>query len=87
MDFGKLVNEAKEFAEKHPDQIHKGLDKVEEFAHEKTGGKYDHQIETAGNAAERYLAGQNQPAGQEGQEQERQGPGRNQRGPGPDQQE
>jgi hypothetical protein len=85
MDFGKLVNEAKEFAEKHPDQIHKGLDKVEEFAHEKTGGQYDNQIETAGNAAERYLAGQNQ-SGQEGQEQDQRGQQQDQ-GQGESQQE
>ncbi|HEY1705411.1 MAG TPA: antitoxin [Trebonia sp.] len=76
MDFGKLVNKAKDLAGKHPDQIHKGVDKVEELAHEKTGGQYDSQIETAGNAAERYLDGQNQP-GQEGREQGQQDQGQN----------
>jgi hypothetical protein len=87
MDFGKLVNQAKDLAGKHPDQIQKGLDKVEEFAHEKTGGQYDSQIETASNAAERYLTGQQGQQGQGQDEQDQQGQqGQNQQGQGQNQQ-
>jgi len=61
-NFGKLVDQAKKLAGKHPDQVNKGVDKVEDAAGEKTGGKYDSQIHKAGDQAEGYLGTQGQGA-------------------------
>jgi hypothetical protein len=65
-NFGKLVDQAKKLAGKHPDQVNKGVDKVENAAGEKTGGKYDSQIREGGDRAEGYLGTQDQGAQGEG---------------------
>jgi hypothetical protein len=54
-NFGKLVDQAKKLAGKHPDQVNKGVDKAENAASEKTGGKYDSLIQQAGDQAEGFL--------------------------------
>lgn len=54
-DFGKLINKAKQMAGQHPDQVAKGLEKVEDLADQKTGGQYHSQVEGAGHAAANYL--------------------------------
>jgi hypothetical protein len=59
-DFGKLVDKAKQLAGKHPDQVNKGVDKAEQAAEQKTGGKYDSQIQDGGDRAEGYLGTQGQ---------------------------
>jgi hypothetical protein len=59
-NFGKLVDQAKKLAGQHPDQVNKGVDKAENAVSEKTGGKYDSQIQQAGDKAEGYLGTQDQ---------------------------
>ena len=54
-DFGKLFGKAKEQAGKHPDQVQKGVDKLQEFADKHLDDKYDGQIQKAGDMAERAL--------------------------------
>ena len=59
-NFGKLVDKVKQLAGKHPDQVSKGVDKAEQVADEKTGGKYGSQIREAGDRAEGFLGTQGQ---------------------------
>jgi hypothetical protein len=40
--------------------VDKGLDQGEQFAEDKTGGKFDSQIEGAENQVEGFLGGDNQ---------------------------
>ncbi len=54
-DFKSLINKAKELAGKHPDQVHSGVQKGEDLANEKTGGKYGDKVDQAGTKAEDYL--------------------------------
>ncbi|WP_244251796.1 antitoxin [Micromonospora antibiotica] len=39
------MNKVKDFADKHDKQADQGLDKAGDFADERTGGKYDEQID------------------------------------------
>jgi hypothetical protein len=43
-----ILDEAKKLIGKHPDQAKQAIDKGEDVADEKTGGKYTEQIETGG---------------------------------------
>ena len=54
-DWGGLINKVKDLAGKHPDQVHEGVDKAEDVAKQKTGDKYDDQIEKGGEKVEGYL--------------------------------
>jgi hypothetical protein len=54
-DFKSLINKAKELAGKHPDQVHSGVQKGENLADEKTGGKYEDKIDQGGDKVEGYL--------------------------------
>jgi hypothetical protein len=54
-DFSKLIGKAKQLAGKHPDQVNKGMDKAANVAEEKSGGKYDSQIQQGEQRAEDYL--------------------------------
>jgi hypothetical protein len=77
-NFGKLVDKAKQLAGKHPDQVNKGVDKAEQAAEQKTGGKYDSQIQEGGDRAEGYLGTQGQGSqgqGSPGQDTQGQGTG------------
>lgn len=55
VDFGNLVNKAKDFARKNPDKVRDGLDKAEDAISSKTGGKYDSQIQSATDKVEKGL--------------------------------
>ncbi|MBO0820864.1 MAG: antitoxin [Nocardiopsaceae bacterium] len=68
-DFGELVNKAKNMASEHPDQVAKGVDKLQELVDKKTGGQYSDQIESAGDAVENYLGGREPGQDQRGQDQ------------------
>lgn len=57
-NFGKLMDKMKQLAGKHPDQVNKGVDKAEQAADQKTGGKYDSQVQQAGDRAEGFLGTQ-----------------------------
>lgn len=65
-NFGELINKAKQLAGQHPDQVSKGIEKIEELADKQTGGKYHDQVEGVGHAAENYLGAPNpdNPGGQ-----------------------
>jgi hypothetical protein len=54
-EFGELFEKAKDLAGQHPDQVHEGLEKVEELADHKLGDKFSGQVEQAGNALEGFL--------------------------------
>ncbi len=70
-DFGELAGKAKEFIGDHDAQSDEAFDKVAEFADEKTGNKYDSQIQSGEGAAEKYLGVEDQD--QQGQDQQNQG--------------
>jgi hypothetical protein len=59
-NFSKLVDKVKQLAGKHPDQVNQGVDKAEHVAEQKTGGKYDSQIQEGGDRAKGYLGAQGQ---------------------------
>jgi hypothetical protein len=54
-DFGKLFGKAKDQAGKHPDQVKKGMDKLQDFADKHLDDKYDGQIQKAGDMTEHAL--------------------------------
>ena len=61
MDLGGLADEAtkaldSEQGEQRSDQA---LDKAEQFAHEKTGGRYDQQTDEVGDLADQRIGQQN----------------------------
>jgi len=57
------MDEAKNLAGEHADVVDKGLDQAEQMAEDKTGGKFNSQIESAEDQAENYL-GTNQQGNQ-----------------------
>ena len=54
-DFSEMADKAKQFAGEHPDQVDKGLDKAENVAEEKTGGRFDNQMQQGEQRAEDFL--------------------------------
>ena len=56
----EFMDEAKKFASEHSEQADEGLDKAAEMAGEKTGGKYDSQIQAGEDKVEGYLGVQDQ---------------------------
>ncbi|MFZ0192047.1 MAG: antitoxin [Streptosporangiaceae bacterium] len=50
-----FMDEAKNLAGEHADDVDKGLDQAEQEAENKTGGTFDSQIEGAENQAEGFL--------------------------------
>jgi hypothetical protein len=58
----EFMDDAKKLASEHQDVADEGLDKAAQFADEKSGGKYDSQIEGAEQKAEGYLGVQDQDA-------------------------
>ena len=50
-----FMDEAKKMASEHPDLVDKGLDQAADQAKEKTGGKYDDQIDTGQEKVEGFL--------------------------------
>ncbi|HEX4831015.1 MAG TPA: antitoxin [Trebonia sp.] len=55
MDFGELVDKAKQVAGEHPDQVHEGVEKAEDFVEQKSGGQFGDRIEQAGGLVEGFL--------------------------------
>ena len=69
-DFGELFDKAKDLAGEHPDQVHSGVEKAEEFAKGRLGGQFGDQIEQGGNALEGFLGvGENDDQQQQQQQQ------------------
>jgi hypothetical protein len=56
----EFMDQAKKLASEHSDQADQGLDKAAEMAGEKTGGKYDSQIQAGEQKVEDYLGVQDQ---------------------------
>jgi hypothetical protein len=50
-----FMDEAKNLADKDPGMVDKGLDQVEQEAENKTGGRFDSEIQGAGQQAENFL--------------------------------
>ena len=42
---GEYADKARDYAQQNPDQARSFIDKIEDFVDEKTGGKYDEQID------------------------------------------
>ncbi|MCZ7440115.1 antitoxin [Micromonospora sp. WMMC241] len=40
-----FMDKAKDFADKHDEQVDKGIDRAGDMADQRTGGKYDQQID------------------------------------------
>jgi hypothetical protein len=59
-----FMDKAKKLASEHPDLVNKGLEKAGQLAEEKTGGRFDSQIEAAEQQAEGYLGTDNQGSNQ-----------------------
>ena len=62
-DFSGMEDEAKKLAGEHPDIANKGIEEAGKVAGEKTGGKFDGQIEQGEQKVEGYL-GTDQQGGQ-----------------------
>ena len=56
----EFMDQAKKLASEHSEQADQGLDKAAEMAGEKTGGKYDSQIQAGEDKVEGYLGVQDQ---------------------------
>jgi len=63
----EFMDEAKKLASEHSDLADQGLDKAAEAAGEKTGGKYDSQIQAGEEKVEDYLGVQDQDNQDSGQ--------------------
>lgn len=50
-----FLDDAKNLASEHADTVNSAIDKAEELANEKTGGKYDEQIAKAADAVQSKL--------------------------------
>jgi hypothetical protein len=62
-----FMDEAKNLAGEHSDVVDKGLDQAAQEAENKTGGKFDNQIQDGEKQAENFLGGdqQNQQGSQQ----------------------
>ena len=59
-DFSEMADKAKDFAGDHDKQSDEALDKASQFADDKTGNKYDSQINSGEDKAEGYLGVEDQ---------------------------
>ena len=66
-DFGEMADKAKDFAGEHDKQSDEALDKAADFASDKTGNKYDSQIQSGEDKAENYLGVEDQDKDQQNQ--------------------
>jgi hypothetical protein len=73
-DFSEYADDAKKFASEHSEQSDNAFDQAAEFADEKTGNRFDRQIQQGERAGENYLGVQDQDQ----QDQQGQGGGQNQ---------
>ena len=49
---GGFMDKAENVADQHDEQVDQGLEKAGDFADQKTGGKYDNQIDKGVDAAQ-----------------------------------
>jgi MT0933-like antitoxin protein len=55
MTMSEFMDEAKKLAGEHADLADSGFDKAEQFAEQKTGGKFDRQLQAGEQQAEGFL--------------------------------
>jgi MT0933-like antitoxin protein len=65
----EFMDDAKKLASEHSDVADKGLDEATQFADQKTGGKFDSQIQAGEQQAENALGVQDQDQNQNQQDQ------------------
>jgi MT0933-like antitoxin protein len=65
----EFMDDAKKLASEHSDVADKGLDEATQFADQKTGGKFDSQIQAGEQQAENALGVQDQDQNQQDQNQ------------------
>jgi len=64
VDLGGLADKAKDAAAKHPDQVEQGIERGGDAVDERTGDKYQGQVDQAQEKAGGLLGGdQDQPQG------------------------
>ena len=70
-DFSDFTDEAKKLASEHPGQADSAFDKASQFADEKTGNRFDSEIQRGEQAGENYVGvpDQDQQGQQQGQQQ------------------
>jgi len=51
----KLAAEGERLAKEHPDQVNQAVAEAEKWADQRTGDRYDAQIQSMGTQAENYL--------------------------------
>jgi MT0933-like antitoxin protein len=56
-EFRDIEQKAESFAKEHPEATDKGVEDAAKFAEQKTGDKYDPQIQRAADEAEQRLTG------------------------------
>jgi MT0933-like antitoxin protein len=71
----EFMDDAKKLASEHSDVADKGFDEAAQMADEKTGGKFDSQIQSGEQQAESALGVQDQDQGQQDQGQQDQNQG------------
>jgi MT0933-like antitoxin protein len=71
----EFMDEAKKLASEHSDVADQGFDQAAQMADEKTGGKFDSQIQAGEQQAESYLGVQDQDQDQQNQDQNQQNQG------------
>lgn len=57
----ELKQKVQQTLSEHPDQAKQGIDKVEHYADERTGGKHSAQIDKAADMLKRHIDEQGQP--------------------------
>ncbi|KIH96988.1 hypothetical protein LP52_22175 [Streptomonospora alba] len=57
MSEGSAFDKIKNKVGEHSEKVEQGVDKLKDFAKEKTGGKYDEKIDQAGDKATDYVSG------------------------------
>jgi MT0933-like antitoxin protein len=62
-EFDDLEKKAEAYAEEHPEQANKGINKVAGFAERDTDHQHDEQIDRAVDAAERHIGRRQDPHG------------------------
>ncbi len=65
MGIGDKISELKQKAEQalrqHPEQTEQGIDKIERYADEKTGGRHSEQIDKGADQLKKHYGEQGQP--------------------------
>jgi hypothetical protein len=72
-DFSDFADKAKDLAGQHQEQSDEAFDKAADVANERTGGRFDSQVQSGERAAENYMGVQDQDEQGQGQGDQGQG--------------